>query len=89
MRHTKTNEKGILQFGVSTDSKFAPVKKPMESKQTALIQNVVLQQQFETFQAKKREKELKKLKERKARQNNGEQYEEEESEKSDDEGLVK
>ena len=88
MRHTKTNEKGILQFGVSTDTKFAKMKMPTESKQTSLIQNVVLQQQFETFQAKKREKELKKLKERNANQNTGAQQEEEDS-SSDDDAIVK
>ena len=62
MRHVKKTEKGILQFCNSTDSKFAAAKKTLEAKQPALIQNVVLQQKFDTLQAKKHEKELARLK---------------------------
>ena len=52
LRHVNRKEKGILQFAASTDSKFAPVKKPFVALQPALIANTALQQQFDTLQAK-------------------------------------
>lgn len=81
MRVTKKNEKGILHFGVSSDSKFAATRKSFQTTTPSLIQNVQLQQQFETFQAKKREKELKRLKEGKK------DYEEEETDSEFEEAL--
>ena len=57
-------EKGILQFGVSTTLKGANTRKAYDVTANKLINDAQLQQQFETFIAKKRDRELQKIKEK-------------------------
>ena len=56
----KKRSKGILQFGFSTEQKFAKGARFVEDKQPELIKNVHLQQQFERFEQKMKNRDLKK-----------------------------
>ena len=56
----KRASKGILQFGFSTEQKFAQGARFVEDKQPELIKNIHLQQQFERFEQKMKNRDLKK-----------------------------